>query len=62
MPICSECQGTGTVVVLSKDPATGEWTHSIKARCSACPEQRDEEQEPTDLEPTEVHVELGGSD
>lgn len=31
--MCPDCQNTGKVTVLSQDPATGEWTHSIVVRC-----------------------------
>ena len=34
--MCPECHDTGSVRVVSQDPATGEWTHWIEVRCGEC--------------------------
>lgn len=55
---CPECQDTGKVLVLVQDPATGDWTHMVEARCSA--DGCDAGDEPD--EPTDQYSEIGGSD
>lgn len=37
-PMCPDCQGTGKVLIVSQDPATGQWTLVAEARCVACEE------------------------
>lgn len=54
--MCPECHDTGMVLVVSQDPATGEWTHWIEVRCGECPVDDDDDDD------TNLDVEHGGSD
>jgi hypothetical protein len=59
---CPDCQDTGRVYVLSRDPATGEWSHRVQARCGSC-DRADDADETPDTDATDLYQpDIGGSD